>query len=129
MPLILAAIMVALYGIILIGFAGPMQRGELPPDRTVGLRTAATLSDPAVWYAAHAASGRDFAYFGVVLIAAAAVLPWLLGRTALPVFLVLVLGGSLLVGGLGAARASWLAAAPNRTPPAPSKPLSKRDDP
>lgn len=125
MPLILAAIMVALYGIVLIGLAGPMRRGELPPDRTVGLRTAATLSDPAVWYAAHAASGRDVTYFGVVLIAAAALLPWFLGRTALPMLLVLVIGGSLLVGGIGAARASWLAAAANRTPPAPVK----RDDP
>ena len=122
MPLILAAIMVALFGVILIGFAGPMQRGEIPPNRTVGLRTAATLADPAVWYAANAASGRDLARFGKVLLAAAAVLPWLLGGTARPVFLALVLGGSLLVGGLGVARASWLRAAPDRIAPPPSTP-------
>ena len=122
MPLILAAIMVALLGILLIGLAGPMRRGEIPPNRTVGLRTASTFSDPAVWYAANVASGRDFARFGAVLLAAAAVLPWLLGRTALPVFLVLVVGGLLLVGGIGAARASWLRTASNRSAPPPSAP-------
>ncbi|WP_414653573.1 SdpI family protein [Gemmatimonas sp.] len=105
-----------------------MRRGELPPDRTVGLRTSATLRAPAVWYAAHAASGRDFAYFGVVLLAAAPVLPWLLGRTALPVLLVLVVSGSLLVGGLAVVRASLLGASHRQTPSTPSDQIGKQDD-
>ena len=127
MPLIFVAIGVALLGILLIGLADPLRRGEIEPNHTVGLRTADTLADPLadplanpqVWYAANAASGRDLFRFGVALVAAAVLLPWLLGRAAIPVLLVLVVGGLLAVAVLGSLRAARLRAA--RRPDAPER--------
>ena len=64
---------------------------------------------------------RPRARFGPVLLVAAPLLPWLLGRAALPAFLVLVVGGLLAVATLGAVRAVRLRAAPERRMP-PSTP-------
>lgn len=105
MPLIFVAIGFALLGILLMGLAQPMARGELEPNRTVGLRTASTLADPAVWYAANAAAGRDLFRVGMGTSVAAVVLPIVLGRTATPILLVGVIVALLGVAIGGALRA------------------------
>ena len=119
MPTIFVAIGIVMIGVVLIGFSGPMSRGEIEPNRTVGLRTTDTLADPAVWYAANAASGRDLFRFGATLIVAAVLLPWVLGRAAVAALTVLLLAGLLVMGVVGSLRAARLRAAARRpaTPP------------
>ena len=114
MPLIFVAIGFALLGILLMGVAQPMSRGELPPNRTVGLRTADTLADPAVWYAANAAAGRDLFRLGAVITGASVILPVVLGRTATPVLIVGAAAGLLGVAIASAVRASLLRARDSR---------------
>lgn len=114
MPMVFVAIGFALLGVLLMGLSLPMSRGELPPNRAVGLRTAATLADPAVWYAANAAAGRDLFRLGAVISAAAVVLPVVLGPTATPVLLVGTVAGLLGVAIGGAMRASRLRARAER---------------
>jgi Na+/H+ antiporter NhaC len=114
MPTIFVAIGIAMLGLVLIGLSGPMRRGEIEPNHTVGLRTSDTLADPAVWYAANAASGRDLFRLGATLIAAAVVLPWVLGRAAVAVLTVLMLAGLLGIAVVGSLRAERLRAAVRR---------------
>ena len=122
MPLIFVAIGFALLGILLMGLAQPMARGDLEPNRTVGLRTSDTLADPAVWYAANAAAGRDLFRVGAATSVAAIVLPIVLGRTAIPVLLVGVIVALLGVAIVGVLRAESLRARAAREPQAPNPP-------
>lgn len=122
MPLVFVAIGFALLGVLLMGLAQPMMRGELEPNRTVGLRTADTLADSGVWYAANAAAGRDLFRLGAVVSVAAVALPLLLGRAAMPILLVGAVAGLLGVAVAGSARAARLraqAGAPGGDPPVP----------
>jgi VIT1/CCC1 family predicted Fe2+/Mn2+ transporter len=120
-PAILA-IGIAMLGLVLIGLSGPMGRGEIEPNRTVGLRTADTLADPAVWYAANAASGRDLFRFGATLLAAAVLLSWVLGRAAVAALTVPVVAGLLALGVVGSLRAARLRAAASQPSARPSTP-------
>jgi hypothetical protein len=61
MPEVLTTILFAFVGLLFIGLAQPFIRGTVPPNRLSGLRVRATFADPAVWYAANAATGRDLA--------------------------------------------------------------------
>lgn len=122
MPLVFVAIGFALLGILLMGLAHPISRGDLPPNRVVGLRTGDTLADPVVWYAANAAAGRDLFRLGAVISAAAVVLPLVLGRTATPVLLVGSVVGLLGVAIVGAVRASLLRAQAERDGAPPDVP-------
>ena len=90
-------------GILFVGLSGPRAPGEIEPNHTVGRRTADTLADPPVWYAANAASGRDLFRLGARLVAAAVLLPWVLERAAVAALVVLVVGG--LLGVVGSVRA------------------------
>ena len=99
-----------------------MGRGEIEPNRTVGLRTADTLADPAVWYAANAASGRDLFRFGATLLAAAVLLSWVLGRAAVAALTVPVVAGLLALGVVGSLRAARLRAVANQPSARPSTP-------
>lgn len=120
MPLVLVAPFVAMLGILFLGAAGPLRRREIPPNAAVGLRTSATLADPEIWYTANAATGRDLAYLGILLLAAAGLSPWFPGRVALPVLVVLVVGGLLTVATVGAARATRLRNSRARRPSPPT---------
>jgi uncharacterized membrane protein len=56
--------------------ASRMRAEDLPPNAFVGLRTSATLSSPAAWYAAHRATVRHVrlvaAIFGLTAVVVAA---------------------------------------------------------
>lgn len=47
----------------------PLLRRAIPPNDSYGLRTAATRSDPAVWYEANARSARESLWSSAVLTA------------------------------------------------------------
>lgn len=106
----------------------PMLRGRVPPNRTYGLRTPATLGDERVWYAAN----RRAALEGIVTAAVSGVLgiaAYVAWPAMRPEAFALVLVAILLVGVLGGtAYAAWYAhrlaravrerdaAAPGQTP-------------
>ena len=89
----------------LVALAGaPLWVGMVPPNRLYGLRTATTLADEAVWYAANRATGRDLVMVG----GAALVLSLQLADigAAYPLVMSAVLGAGLgVIAFIGIARA------------------------
>ena len=67
-----------LVGALLIVLSVPLARRAVAPNHTYGLRTRATLADPAVWYEANERSARDMIRVGAAVVAAA------LGLAAVP---------------------------------------------
>jgi len=60
----------------LIALVGaPLWVGMVPPNRFYGLRTAGTLGDEAIWYAANRATGRDMVMVGGLALVASVELP------------------------------------------------------
>ena len=53
----------------------PLWVAMVKPNRFYGVRTAATLNDEAVWYAANRATGRDFVLVGGAALVLSAFLP------------------------------------------------------
>ncbi|MGH9903711.1 MAG: SdpI family protein [Pyrinomonadaceae bacterium] len=61
-------------GVLFIGISIPLILERVPPNRFYGFRTAKTLSDPKVWYAANRASGHDLFVAGAVITSASIVM-------------------------------------------------------
>lgn len=95
-PLALTALFAAL-ALLLLWMAQPLIGRSVGPNGTFGLRTAATLADPAVWYEANARCGRDLQRLGALLLGGALVLPWTLGDVGGRVLVALLLGGLVIV--------------------------------
>lgn len=59
----------------LIGALGiPLWKRKVPPNHLYGLRVAATLNDPVVWYEANARSGLYSMVAGAVIVVTAVIL-------------------------------------------------------
>ena len=97
-------------GLLFIGLARPFIRRSVPPNYLSGLRVRATLTHPAVWYEANAATGRDLARLGVAVLVGAVVVPWVVGRDAALVLAAGVVAGAVALGVVGRARANRLLA-------------------
>ena len=97
-------------GVLLALLGVPLLQRRIKPNLWYGLRVEATLADERVWYAANAASGRDFAILGVVQVAVA------LLATALPepMYFAVNIGtlviGTIVVAVVGIQRANRLRA-------------------
>jgi hypothetical protein len=72
-------VVAVIYVVLAVTFwvlASRMRAGDLPPNGFVGMRTSATLSSPAAWYAAHRATVRHVrlaaAIFGLTAVVVAA---------------------------------------------------------
>ena len=83
-------------GLLFIVLGVPPYRGKVRPNMWYGLRTEETLADPAVWYRANRAAGRDMVVLGAVLVFASAVL-LALGDT-LPMEVHIMIGAAVLLG-------------------------------
>jgi uncharacterized membrane protein len=92
-------------GLLFVGISLPLIRRSVPPNRTYGLRVAATFADEWVWYEANARNGRDFFAFGIIIMAVAVVLPVAM-RMREPAYS-LVMTGVLLAGTIGVAIRGW----------------------
>jgi hypothetical protein len=66
-----------LFGVAIMGIviAVPLIRGSVAPNAVYGFRTAKTLSDPAIWYAANSYMGWCLAAAGAVSAALIALRP------------------------------------------------------
>ena len=67
-----------LFPLLSAAFAGlgvPLWVAMVRPNRFYGLRTAATLKDEALWYAANRATGRDLVASGFLLLLLSVLLP------------------------------------------------------
>ncbi len=63
-------------GLLLVVVALPMLWGKVPPNSLYGLRVAATMENPALWYPVNGHAAKRLIVSGVCL-AAAAILLWL----------------------------------------------------
>jgi len=64
-----------LCGLLLVAAGMPLARRRVRPNRWYGLRVPATLKDEEIWFEANARCGRELAFAGAVLTAAALALP------------------------------------------------------
>ena len=104
----LVVVALALTGALFVALAIPLMRRKIPPNGLYGLRINATFANDRVWYEANAASGRDLALLGVLLLSLAVALPlaglsqdvYLLGWSAVAVI------GALVMCVLGVRRAN-----------------------
>ena len=60
-----------LIGLASLVLGWPLARRRVPPNRWYGLRVAATLANPAIWYEANAVCGDDLVRLGAVLFTVA----------------------------------------------------------
>jgi uncharacterized membrane protein len=70
-----ATLLFPLLSAALAGLGVPLWVAMVRPNRFYGLRTAATLKDEAVWYAANRATGRDLVASGFLLLLLSVLLP------------------------------------------------------
>lgn len=63
------ALSVILTGLIIGGLAIPLLLGKVPPNELYGIRTAKTMSSPAIWYAANAYGGKALLMAGIATAA------------------------------------------------------------
>lgn len=98
----------AVLGVAFVWLAWLMSQERLPRNGLVGMRTRATMTNDAAWYAAHRASAWSIVFVGILMLAAGLWL--LLMRTSADTVRVIVLGTCLavlvvvVVGGLQADR-------------------------
>jgi uncharacterized membrane protein len=62
-------------GVVMIAVSVPLIRRRVKPNPWYGVRVKATFADEWVWYEANAASGRDVAAVGVLVVVLALALP------------------------------------------------------
>ncbi len=86
-------LIVALYGVLLVGLATPMSLRKVRPNVFYGFRTAKTLSNERIWYEANEYCGKLLILVGVMSIVLAMILWWL--RETLPASAILI---AILVG-------------------------------
>jgi uncharacterized membrane protein len=70
-----ATLVFPLLSAVLAGLGIPLWVAMVKPNRFYGLRTAATLKDEALWYAANRATGRDLVVSGFLLLLLSVSLP------------------------------------------------------
>ena len=70
-----ATLVFPLLCVLIVGLGIPLWVAMVPPNRFYGLRTAATLADEAVWYAANRTTGRDLVWMGTAALALSVLLP------------------------------------------------------
>jgi uncharacterized membrane protein len=70
-------------GLVFLAMGIPLALRKVRPNPWYGFRTAKTLSDPAVWYAANRLAGVDLIVAGVVLMLGVAAM-FLLRHTMFP---------------------------------------------
>lgn len=63
----LTSIIFALVGLLFVGLGLPLAWRKIGPNWLYGFRTAKTLGDPEIWYAANQAAGVALAIAGVVI--------------------------------------------------------------
>lgn len=89
------------FGLLLVILAIPMIMGRVPPNNLYGFRTKKTHSNPEIWYPANTYAGKWLLAWGVLMIVAALLLPWLLPDLTednyAALFVTLTLGGLLVV--------------------------------
>jgi uncharacterized membrane protein len=73
MKLIFLPLFIAV-ALLFVGFAIPLIRRRVKPNKTYGLRVPATFADEWVWYEANARSGKDLLRAGLRQLAAALLL-------------------------------------------------------
>jgi uncharacterized membrane protein len=86
-------------GLVIAALGVPLWRRKVGPNRLYGVRTAKTMRDEALWYAANARAGRTMVAVGVVTSATSASLAGLgvVGDThALSMAVVLAVGAALV---------------------------------
>ena len=65
-------------GLLIVGLSIPLIRRRVKPNRLYGFRTPKTMSSEQIWYKANAYAGRIGLWTGIVLIAAAIMLYFVL---------------------------------------------------
>lgn len=94
-------------GLLFLVLGIPLALGRVPPNGTYGFRTAKTLSNPTIWYAANRSAGYDLIVGGAIIAVAALLLPTVLrGRSPAALALANV-GVTILVLGLVLAKGLW----------------------
>lgn len=110
--LILILLFVAV-GIMNMGIAVPMILGNVPPNGSYGVRTAATMSDPDIWYPANEFGGKAIFAAGAVCFTGSVIVFLLRDRMSLMwaggILLVLLLVPVILAGMASVAYANDLA--------------------
>jgi uncharacterized membrane protein len=91
-----ATLLFPLLSAALAGLGIPLWVAMVRPNRFYGLRTAATLEDEALWYAANRATGRDLVVSGFLLLLLSVLLPLEGFAYALLMTGALVLGAALV---------------------------------
>ena len=88
----------------------PLWVAMVGPNRFYGVRTARTLGDEAVWYAANRATGRDLVYLGGAALLLSLLLPEIgIAGTAYVVLMALALvAGGVVVALIALARTRLL---------------------
>jgi uncharacterized membrane protein len=61
--------------LLIVVLSVPLAFGLVPPNRFYGVRTAATLADPAAWYAVNRTGGMALILAGVAYLGALVALP------------------------------------------------------
>ncbi len=85
-------------GLLVVGLSVPMILRRVKPNLWYGFRTAKTLADEEVWYAANAYSGRLLLVMGVIWVAVAVTLRYVPGIGTDLVSYSVVCGVILMVG-------------------------------
>lgn len=67
-------------GVVLAGVGFLFTQRRVPPNRWVGFRIRATLSNESIWYSVHERSGHDLLIAGVAVVVAALAAPALFPR-------------------------------------------------
>ena len=70
-----ATLLFPLLSVAIAALGIPLWVAMVRPNRFYGVRTAATLADEAVWYAANRATGRDLVAAGSFALALSVMLP------------------------------------------------------
>lgn len=89
-------------GIMFIAISIPLILDRVPPNSTYGFRTAKTLSDPQIWYAANRVAGHDLLIAGLV-IALGSVAMLFLGQRLQPLHVTMTLLLLMIFALIGAA--------------------------
>jgi len=71
-PKVLNFIFIAI-GILFMGLGLPLFLGKVSPNGLYGMRTAKTMSNPEIWYAANRSTGIDLMGAGAVILLTAIV--------------------------------------------------------
>jgi uncharacterized membrane protein len=63
-------------GMLYVGIGIPLALGRISPNKIYGMRTAKTLSDPAIWYRANTFTGKWIIVAGIITFFSALLIPF-----------------------------------------------------